>query len=108
MSMKTVIQQWFDAQFGGSLLLPDGWYGRPYDNQHMLTAIAESDHDLSIALDNRLTLHFEGLQGVTSTAPELIFGPFRKLRFEWDRVGGGQHQVKEYDGGEVKIVAAPG
>jgi len=108
MSAKTVIQQWFNAQLGGSLFLPDGWYGRPYDNQHILTAIDESGDDLSITLDNRLTLHFKGLQAVTPTARELIFGPFEKLRFEWDRIGGERHQIKDYDGGEVKIITAPG
>jgi hypothetical protein len=108
MSARTVVQQWFNAQFGGSLFLPDGWYGRPYDNQHMLTSIDEDGDDLSITLDNRLMLHFKGLRAVTPTDRELIFGPFRKLCFESDSVGGGSRLTKEYSGGEVKIVTAPG
>jgi len=108
MPVATIVQQWFNARFGGSLFLPDGWYGRPYDNQHMLTSIDENGDDLSMTLDNRLTLHFKGLQAVTPTARELIFGPFAKLRFEWDSVEGGHRQTKEYDNGEVRIVLAPG
>ena len=108
MSAKTVVQQWFNAKFGGSLLLPDGWYGRPHDNQHMLTSIDENGDDLSVTLDNRLTLRFKGLQTVIPTDRELIFGPFRRLCFEWNRIGEKRRLTKEYDSGEVKIVTAPG
>jgi hypothetical protein len=51
-------------------------------------------------------LQFKGLQAVNPTARELIFGPFSKLRFEWGEDG--RRLTKEYDGGEVKLVSAPG
>jgi hypothetical protein len=108
MPVENTVQQWFAEQFGGSLLLPDGWYGRPYDNQHVLTAIDESGGDLSITLDNRLMLKFESLQAVTPTVRELIFGPFKRLYFQWEDIGDERRLIKEYDGGEVKIVSPPG
>jgi hypothetical protein len=106
MPFTNTVQQWFKAQMGGSLYLPDGWYGRPYDNQHILTSIDEAGNDFTLTLDHDLVLQFKGLQAVNPTARELIFGPFSKLRFEWGEDG--RRLTKEYDGGEVKIVSAPG
>jgi hypothetical protein len=65
MPVKTLVQSWFNAEFGGSLFLPDGWYRRPYDNQHMLTVIDESGDALSMTWGNRLTLRFNGPDAVT-------------------------------------------
>lgn len=106
MPHASTVQQWFNAHMGGSLYLPDGWYGRPYDNQHLLTSIAEAGNELSMTLDRNLMLKFEGIQAVNSTVRELIFGPFSKLRFEWSE--NGKRLTKEYYGGEVKIVSPPG
>jgi len=63
MSFTETVQNWFKDQWGGSLLLPDGW---------------------TVVLDQKLTLLFEGLKSVKAQKRELIFGPFKKLRFDWD------------------------
>lgn len=108
MRLAEIIQSWFDEELGGSLVLPDGWYGRPYDNQHTLTSVVESGKTLTIVLDQKLTLRFESLKSVEPREHELIFGPFKKLRFEWKNFGSsGQRGAKEYEGGEVKIVGTP-
>jgi len=105
MNFTITIQQWFDDEWGGSLLLPDGWYGRPYDNQHMLTSVKESGSTLTIVLDEKLTLHFEGLKSVRAQKHELTFGSFQKLRFDWENFGtDGGCGSKEYQDGEVKIL----
>jgi len=107
MRFTNIIQQWFKDEWGGSLLLPDGWYGRPYDNQHALTFIEESGETLTIILDQKLTLHFEGLKTVKAQKQELFFGPFEKLRFDWESFGtDGKHGVKEYKEGAVKILSS--
>jgi hypothetical protein len=109
MSFTSTVQQWFKDEWGGSLFLPDGWYGRPYDNQHALTSIEESGSTLTIVLDRKLTLRFEGLKSVKAQKRELTFGPFEKLRFDWEGFGtGGGHGTKEYQDGEVKILTGPG
>ncbi len=108
MSFTNTVQQWFKDEWGGSLFLPDGWYGRPYDNQHALTSVEESGSALTIVLDRKLTLHFEGLKSVKAQKRELTFGPFEKLRFDWESFGtDGGHGTKEYQGGEVKILTGP-
>ena len=108
MNFTNTIQHWFKDEFGGSLLLPDGWYGRPYDNQHALTSIQESGETLTIVLDQKLTLRFEGLKSVKAQKRELIFGPFEKLHFDWESFGTeGKRGTKEYQGGEVRILTGP-
>src|ERR1051325_7614119 len=82
MSFTNTIQCWFKDEYGGSLLLPDGWYGRPYDNQHALTSVEESGETLTIVLDGKLRLRLDGLKGVKGQKRELTFGPFEKLCFD--------------------------
>lgn len=109
MNFTKTIQDWFDKEFGGSLILPDGWYGRPYDNQHLLTFLNEKDNILFLVLDDKLKLQFRGLKSVRVYKHELIFGPFDNLQFEWESYGSdGQHGTKKYQKGEVKIVSTPG
>lgn len=91
------------------MLLPDGWYGRPYDNQHVITSIAESGETLTIVLDRKLTLHFEGLKSVESNQRELDFGVFDTMQFSWEGFGGvTQRGSRKYRGGEIKIVSGTG
>ena len=87
MKFANTVQRWFKDEWGGSLLLPDGWYGRPYDNRHSLTSTEETGEELTVILDRKLTLCFEGLKSVEARKGELVFGPFNKLRFDWETYG---------------------
>jgi hypothetical protein len=107
--LADAVQRWFAEELGGSLLLPDGWYGRPHDNQHALTSVDETGEVLTIILDRKPTLRFEGLKSVESRKGELVFGPFDKLRFDWETYGADvKRGTKEYEFGEAKIVSGPG
>src|SRR5215213_70194 len=68
-----MIERWFKEELGGTLVLPDGWYGRPYDNVHTLTKLDETADSLTLALDHKLSLHFEGLERVEARAMERLF-----------------------------------
>lgn len=105
MPFSEMIEQWFDAEWGGGMVLPDGWFGRPYDNQHFLTSVAENANELTLTLDEILHLRFEGLKSVRVDGHELILGPFEHLRFEWTPYGGGKLTTQDYWEGEVKIVS---
>jgi hypothetical protein len=101
------IQQWFKDERRGSLMLPEGWYGRAYDSQPSLTSVDESNESLTLILEKKLNLHFDGFKAVERQNHDLVFGPYEKFRFEWESFGNdGAHGTKEYRGGEVKIVAA--
>ena len=108
MNFTAVVQKWFEDEWGGSLMLPDGWFGRPYDNQHLLSSITESGGVFTVILDQNLVLRFKGLKFVRPGNRELVFGPFDHLRFEWEPAEGGKRLTNVYQGGEVKIVSAPG
>jgi hypothetical protein len=109
MGFSSTIEQWFKDKWGGSLFLPDGWFGRPYDNQHSLTFIEESDDTLTLVLDKKLTLRFEGLKSVEKRNCQLVFVGYDKLWFEWKSFGEGDAGgAKLYKEGEAKIVAVPG
>jgi hypothetical protein len=105
MQFKSIIENWFKNETGGSLFLPDGWYGRPYDNQHLLTYINETDDELTITLDGKLTLHFIGLRKVEAQKGELILNDFNTLRFDWETYGkNSKRGTKQYTEGPVKIL----
>ncbi|MHB1530020.1 MAG: hypothetical protein ACYCXT_11450 [Acidiferrobacteraceae bacterium] len=109
MLFADIIQQWFKDEWGGGLVLPDGWYGRPYDSQLSLTSVAESGDTLTLVLQKKLTLHFRGVKAVERRNRDLVIGPFDRLRFEWESFGDdGSHGAKDYQSGEAKIVVAPG
>jgi hypothetical protein len=106
MSFADVIQRWFKEEWGGSLHLPDGWYGRPYDNQHTLTSVSEYDDTITLVLDEKLTLYFEGLKAVSAQPRALVLGHFAKLRVSRGVFATDEGQVtKEYQEGEVKLVS---
>lgn len=86
------------------MVLPDGWFGRPYDSQHSLTSVIDNGDELTLILDEILHLHFQGLQSVRVEGHDLILGPFKKLQFERTPYGGGRLTTKDYRDGEVKIV----
>jgi hypothetical protein len=60
MSVKATIETWFKRTGGGSMILPDAWFGRPYDNLHVLQGIQESEHGLEIELTGQMSLSFAG------------------------------------------------
>lgn len=109
MRFSNTIHQWSQNEIGGSLVLPDGWYGRPYDNQHVVTSVDEMGDSLIVILDHKLTLCFHGLKSIQVCGRDIVFGPFNRMRFEWIAYEETEtHGAKEYDGGEVRIVPALG
>jgi len=109
MSIADTISDWFDREFGGSLQLPGGWYGRPFDNQHSLTEVSEARDEITLVLDEVITLRFQGLTAADVQGRDLVLGPFHRLSFTARPYGAaGNPFSAEYDGGEVRIASAPG
>ena len=77
--LSDVVTRWFTLH-RGSLELPDGWFGRPYDNRHEMTSVHEGEGMLSLVLDNtKVKLFFVGLEAVYVEGNDLVFGPFQRL-----------------------------
>lgn len=105
---KTLIESWFRATGGGSLVLPDGWFGRPYDNIHRLTFLAIRPLWLILELDERLLLTVREPATVQQRDGELVISGFASCVLDRKEYGGERGYVKSYAGGEVKLVAPPG
>ncbi len=109
MKGKVIIENWYQREWTGSLVLPDGWYGRPFDGQHRLTSVNEAPEHLTIVLDNALTLSFSGPTHIESLSNELRFTNFNELIFEANPFSGiaVATNAKRYSAGEVKIISRP-
>lgn len=108
MNLEQKIGEWFKETWGGSLVLPNGWFGRPYDSIHQLASVTESINGLIVVLDDgHLTLNFGGVPKVEATKSELIFHTFDRLVFDWKEYDSMKPHSEQHDGGEVKIVAHP-
>jgi hypothetical protein len=80
---ETIIKNWFRRELGGSLILPSGWFGRPYGNQHMLTKLTQENDVVEVVLDDHLSLKFFDLRSVPDGGASLVFSQFSKLIFVW-------------------------
>lgn len=104
MDYSLAIAGWFRHYGGGTLELPDGWYGRPMDALHQLTSLSMAGECLQLVLDETITLTFEGLQGVHFIGDKLTLGPASKIRFVRVAAGGSTAAFrKEYTDGVVTI-----
>lgn len=103
-----MIRGWFQRTSGGGLILPDGWFGRPYDNIHQLTTVTEDKDVLRIELDGQISLTFFGNVRIEDQGSELVIKGFSRLHFDWKEYGSDIPHACSYDNGEVKFVAPPG
>jgi hypothetical protein len=109
MNIQATIQDWFKHSHGGSLMLPNGWFGRPYDNIHRLTSVSLAEDLLTVSLDDGwLILRFGGIQEVYEDQRDLVFSGFHRLDFDWKEYGNNELHSESFSAGVVKIVAIPG
>lgn len=104
MSSEDVIANWFRYQGVGSVQLPDGWYGQPYDNQHRLTSVQRKSGVLVVELASPdLILTFSGPVTVASADMQIEIDGFCLLV-----VTAPQASSKSYYFGQVIIARPPG
>ena len=96
MACTETIRSWSLRNDGGSLELPDGWFGRPYDNVHRLTTVHLHADAPPLALDDRLFLTAQGSIKVEADDASLIIGA-DQLLIEWTGFGSDQtRHVQSY------------
>ena len=109
---ESIIQKWFKKNIGGSLLLPDGWFGRPYDNIHLLTSIDETSNCLRMTLDDGyVVLAFYGEYVVEADRKELTVSGFSSAVFRWFPYGVAKQDIPHsatYTSGEIVCVSRGG
>jgi hypothetical protein len=99
------IESWLigNAVFG--LKFPDGWFGKPYDNQHRLTWLADRDNKLILELDNQLYLTFTKPIDISKSDSSLIISGFNQAVCDWQGYGELNPNCKLYNSGSITLVS---
>lgn len=103
-----LIEGWFRETGGGGLLLPDGWFGRPYDNIHQLTFFTVRPMWLIIELDSCILLTIRQAASIQRSNSELVISGFSSCVFDRREYAGDRCYLRTYTEGEIRLVAPPG
>lgn len=103
-----IVREFFSRVGYAGLVLPSGWFGRPYDNLLQLTRSEASGQSLLLELDGQLILTFAGEPQVTSGDGGLRLGGFASLAWDWTEFGSTVSHHEEFSAGEVEFVAPMG
>lgn len=99
----------FFARVGyAGLILPNGWFGRPYDNLLQLTRSEASEGALVLELDGQLVLTFAGEPRLASSDRGLRLTGFASVAWDWTEFGSTASHHEEFASGEVELVAPMG
>ena len=104
----TRVLEFFASVGYAGLILPNGWFGRPYDNLHQLTRAEVIDGDLVVELDEQLVLTFRGPAQASTSANRLRLAGFSALLWDWQEYGSLAPHHEEFVDGEVEFVAPDG
>ncbi|UNK28661.1 hypothetical protein MNO11_02550 [Serratia plymuthica] len=98
MKSNEIVEQWVSKRSSFYFFLPDGPYGRPFDNQYLVERIEETSDGFKIFLSDNLMLHFIGDTEIEDEGCNLLINNFNCCVFS---VSG--HDIKKYDRGEVVL-----
>ena len=80
-----MIVTWFAHWKLGGLILPEGWFGRPYDNAYRLSRVEERAGQLALNLDDgKILMEVRGLKGVRVEDKDLVIGPIESASVLWE------------------------
>jgi hypothetical protein len=99
----TVIVEWFDRVHGASLKLPNGWFGRPYDNLHRLTRATFSAGTVIVVLDECQELSISSPGSVSVDPKELRLVNSTRIVWRWVEYGSTEVHVDVFEGGDVEF-----
>lgn len=103
--MIDLVRRWFvKAEQASGPILPDGWFGRPYDNIFVLKDVQLAGDVLTVYLSEDTTLVFDRLGRVYLDNSELVFEGFRACALRWREYGGSRYEERTYDAGQVRLV----
>lgn len=98
--MKPVekIEKWVSERTSFYFFLPDGPYGRPFDNQYMVESVTLTDKGIEIKFTDDLALYFTGEPEVVDEGCNLLINRYNQCLFkEKDQL------LKYFDYGEVVL-----
>jgi hypothetical protein len=98
MKSHEIVEQWVSKRSSFYFFLPDGPYGRPFDNQYLVQRIEETSNGFKIFLSDNLMLSFSGDTQILDEGCNLLIKGFNHCIFEES-----QNNIKKYDHGEVVL-----
>lgn len=86
------------------LILPDGWFGRPYDNWHKLTNYIMRPNKTILEIDEQLYLIFTGSIKEKDQGDKIVISDFIQLVFDWQGYGDMKPNCKVFRDGLVEMI----
>lgn len=102
------IRLWFDKNEYGGLVLPSGWFGRPYDNRFVLKDINIEAGNLILRLGGDYKMIISGEIAVNDINSELTISGYDRCEFQWVDQGTGEINHEVFTNDNVKFVPFPG
>lgn len=100
-----IVQKFFAVRGRASLVLPDGWYGRPYDSLFALVSAVNTSEGLNVEIEGNRQLFFKGsplmLESKWGKSEPLKIGSFDELIW---LPHDGISEKRVYNSGEVLFV----
>jgi hypothetical protein len=107
--MAGIVRRWFAAaHVGDGPILPDGWFGRPHDNQYSLEGVESEGETLVVRLSQETTLIIDQPGRVYVDESELVFENYRVATLRWISYGGTDSREERYFYGQVRFVPPVG
>ncbi|AWK41017.1 hypothetical protein GPY51_24025 [Photorhabdus laumondii subsp. laumondii] len=98
MNTKEIVENWVKEKKSLYFFLPDGPYGRPFDNQYIIEKIEETSESFNIIFSNEIALRFLGKINITDEGYNLTISDFTKCIFEIS-----SRILKSYTEGQVVL-----
>lgn len=98
MKPKEIVEQWVKKRNSFYFFLPDGPYGRPFDNQYLIDNIIDTEHGFDIIFTDSIVLHFAGCPAVVDEGCNLLISKFDQCIFDVK-----DYKSKAYNYGEVVL-----
>lgn len=98
--MKAIekIEKWASERTSFYFFLPDGPYGRPFDNQYTVESVDLTDKGIEINFNGGLSLYFTGEPEVVDEGCNLLINNYHICSFkEYNKL------LKFFDYGEVVL-----
>lgn len=97
--IEAKVREWFEKVGAASMELPDGWFGRPYDNQHRLTWAVVRDSKLIVELDEQVHLILSEVAGLEEDDRALIVVTGRLVLDRREYGSSGRRETRVYENG---------
>ncbi len=108
MSLETTlkrVREFFGTKGQAGLVLPNGWFGRPYDNLYELNWSGVVEDQLVLKLDNEHSLTLAGPTIATVKPDNLLLSRFQSAKWDWVEYGSTKRNCDEFFEGEVAFMA---